>query len=98
MWTRSYPHLQITPQPPSGSRAVSPSLLQKKVSRHSAGNGDEGPIVIGGYPGTVPDFFAALPGSARKRLAGSFAADPLIFMHGYRLQWMAAGWPSGICR
>jgi hypothetical protein len=43
-----------------------------------AGGGDEGPLVIGGYPGVVPDFFAVLPGGVRERFAGSFAVDPLM--------------------
>ena len=42
------------------------------------GSNDEGPLVLAGHPGTIPEFLAMLPGSLRDRFAGSFAADPAV--------------------
>jgi hypothetical protein len=85
-------HIAVRNQGPAGWDWLGSTRVAERTGRFSflsfrdaaavlsggAGGGDEGPLVIGGYPGAVPDFFAALPGSARERFAGSFAVDPRL--------------------
>lgn len=69
-WLRSRPDGERIGRFPSFTFRDAVAML------HAAGS-DE-PLVIGGLPGVIPGFFAALPGSARDRFAGSFAVDPLM--------------------
>lgn len=53
-----------------------PSLSFRDAADVLNGGGEEEQLVIGGYPGAIPDFLAALQSGLRDRFAGSFAVDP----------------------